>query len=347
MGSLPPSLGTLRLKTLAVDDNALTGDLSTIRLMTPLKYLYAQNNSFTGNIFHGILMAQLPGLVEIDLSDNDLTAADIPSHIFSLPALRLFDASGNKITGTLPDAIPQNNVLEYLSFRGNTIGSSIPASITNLSKLSHLDLENNSLFGALPFAMDSMTSLQYLFLGNNSFETGAIPGELKELTALKELSLNNLGLKSNIPEWIGGLSHLTLLDLRENEFSGSIELVDFSKFQRLEYLMLNDNKLTGTIPEALGLIKSLKVLSLYHNSFTGSANPVCDAVSDIAWVGTDCSDDITCDCCDQCCGGDSCYGDAMWDELENNRWDHEYARAEYAFNPNILNGGIQPRDGSL
>eukprot|EP00980_Cylindrotheca_fusiformis_P005758 scaffold1194_cov127-Cylindrotheca_fusiformis.AAC.35 len=347
VGKLPPSLGTLRLKTLAVDDNALTGDLSAIRLMSPLQYLYAQNNSFSGNLFHGILMSQLPNLVEVDLSDNDLTGSTIPSHIFTLPKLRLFDASGNNITGTLPADIAENNVLEYLSFRGNSIGSSLPAKISNLKKLSHLDLEDNSLMGALPFSMGYMSSLQFLYLGKNSLTNGAIPGELKELTALKELSLNNLGLQNEIPSWIGGLTDLKLLDLRENELSGTLEEIDFSQMHRLAYLMLNDNKLSGTIPESMGLVTSLEVIALYHNSVSGSVDLVCDAVSNIAWVGTDCEPDITCYCCEECCIGEDCYDDVTWDTLESSRWDHTYSRAEYAFDPNILSDAVQPSQGSV
>ena len=139
-GGLPHSLGNLRLKTLAVDDNGLGGDLSAIRQMNHLKYLYAQNNLFTGDLFHGLLMTQLPSLIEVDLSGNNLTATEIPSHIFTLPELRLLDASGNQISGTLPVDLPPNNSLEYLSFRGNNIVSSIPDSISNLGRLTHLDL---------------------------------------------------------------------------------------------------------------------------------------------------------------------------------------------------------------
>lgn len=347
-GKLPPSLGSLRLKTLAVDDNVLTGDLSAIRQMIHLKYLYAQNNLLTGNLFHELLMTQLPSLIEVDLSGNNLTATEIPSHIFTLPELRLLDASGNQISGKLPDDLPPNNALEYLSFRGNNIGSSIPDSISNFGKLTHLDLEQNQLTGSLPVSFASLTNMEFLFLGKNNYAPQPIPGELKELVNLKELSIDNANLQGEIPIWIEGLSHLTLLDLRENQLQGPLEQIDFSKFPVMKYLMLNDNQLNGNIASSMGTMGQLEVLSIYHNGLTGDPEPICSGSNDLYWLATDCSNDVSCSCCDKCCSGEDCFGDSTWDKLENSKWDHNYSRAEYAFNPNILLGDVyqQPRGGA-
>jgi len=347
-GRLPASLGSLRLKTLAVDDNELSGDLSAIRQMNHLKYLYAQNNLLTGNLFHSLLMTQLPSLIEVDLSGNNLTATEIPSHIFTLPELRLLDASDNQISGKLPNDIPPNSALEYLSFRRNNIGSSIPSSISNLVKLTHLDLEQNQLTGTLPESFASLTNMEYLFLGKNSYAPQPIPGELKELVHLKELSLDNANLQGELPIWIEGLSHLTLLDLRENQLQGSFDQIDFSNFPVMKYMMLSDNQFNGNIALSMGTMVQLEVLSIYHNGLTGDPEPICSGSNDLYWLATDCSNDVSCSCCDNCCSGDDCFGDSTWDKLENNKWDHNYSRAEYAFNPNILLGDVykQPRGGA-
>jgi len=346
-GRLPASLGNLRLKTLAVDDNELSGDLSAIRQMNHLKYLYAQNNLLTGNLFHGLLMTQLPSLIEVDLSGNKLTATEIPSHIFTLPQLRLLDASDNQISGELPDDLPLNSALEFLSFRRNSIGGSIPTSISNFGKLTHLDLEQNQLTGILPVSFTSLTSMEYLFLGKNNYTSQPIPGELKELVSLKELSLDNANLQGELPIWIEGLSHLTLLDLRENRLQGSLDPIDFSNFPVMKYMMLSDNQFNGNIASSMGAMGQLEVLSIYHNGLTGDPEPICSGSNDIYWLATDCNNDVTCSCCDKCCSGDDCFGDSTWDKLENNKWDHNYSRAEYAFNPNILLGDVyqQPRGG--
>eukprot|EP00526_Cylindrotheca_closterium_P029314 CAMPEP_0113653814 /NCGR_PEP_ID=MMETSP0017_2-20120614/28799_1 /TAXON_ID=2856 /ORGANISM="Cylindrotheca closterium" /LENGTH=747 /DNA_ID=CAMNT_0000566871 /DNA_START=47 /DNA_END=2290 /DNA_ORIENTATION=+ /assembly_acc=CAM_ASM_000147 len=347
VGSLPASLSSLRLKTLAVDGNELSGDLSAIRQLNHLKYLYAQDNSFHGNLFHGLLMTQLPSLVEVDLSGNNLTATEIPSHIFTLPDLRLLDASNNQISGKLPDDLPPNNALEYLSFRGNNIASSIPDSISNFGKLTHLDLEQNKLTGTLPVSLVSLTNMEYLFLGKNDYAPQSIPGELKELVNLKELSLDNANLQGEMPAWIEGLSHLILLDLRENQLQGSLDQIDFTKFPVMKYMMLNDNQFSGTI-SSMAAMEQLEVLSVYHNGLTGDPEPICVGSNDLYWLATDCSNVASCSCCDKCCDGDDCFGDSTWDKLENSKWDHNYSRAEYAFNPNILLGDVyqQPRGGA-
>jgi len=352
VGSLPASLSALHLKTLAVDDNDLTGDLSPLRLMTPLKYLYAQNNAFTGNLFRSILMAELPSLVEIDLSGNSLTAADVPSRIFTLPALRLLDASDNRIAGKLPDDLPPNNVLEYLSFRGNAIGSSVPDGISNFGRLTHLDLERNALTGTIPASVASLTNMEYLFLGKNAFSAQPIPGEIKEMVRLKELSLDDGNFGGEMPVWIGGMSHLTMLDVRENRLEGSLDKIEFGNFPVMKYMMLSDNRFTGTIPASMGDMGTLEVLSLYHNNLTGEVGPICSGSNDLYWLATDCSSEtFSCTCCDKCCSGDDCFGDDAWDKLETSKWDHSYSRAEYAFNPNILHGVVdhvehQPRGGA-
>lgn len=347
VGSLPASLASLRLKTLAVDGNELSGDLSAIRQLNHLKYLYAQDNSFSGNLFHGLLMTQLPSLVEVDLSGNNLTASEIPSHIFTLPDLRLLDASNNQISGNLPNDLPPNNALEYLSFRGNDVSSSIPDSISNFGKLTHLDLEQNKLTGTLPVSLASLTDMRYLFLGKNDYSPQPIPGELKEMVNLKELSLDNANLNGEIPTWMEGLSHLTLLDLRENQLQGSLDQIDFSKFPVMKFMMLNDNQFSGTTSN-MATMEQLEVLSIYHNGLTGDFEPICVGSNDLYWLATDCSNESTCSCCDKCCDGDDCFGDSAWDKLETSKWDHNYSRAEYAFNPNILLGDVyqQPRGGA-
>lgn len=345
VGSLPGSFGRLRLKTLALDDNALTGDLVPLRLMSTLNYLYAQNNALQGNLWHGVMHSGMTSLVEVDLSGNDLTGIDIPDHCFSMPKLELLDVADNKLGGKFPDTIPDNVMLRYLSLRGNEMTSSIPDSISNLKQLTHLDLENNVMTGTLPPALSSMQKLQYLFLGQNSFQATDIPSELQNLVSLKQLSLNNLGLSGAIPSWITKLLNLSLLDLRENNLTGTLD-IDFSKFHSMKHLMLHDNKLAGSLPKSLGTMKELQVLSIYRNALTGSANPVCDGDNHVYLIASDCST-ITCDCCDKCCDEDSCYDSRGWDDLEETRWDQHYSRADYSFNPNILNGAQEPRDGSV
>lgn len=346
-GSLPGSFGTLRLKTLGLDDNMLTGDLAPISMMNSLEYVYVEDNEFSGKLDHGMLV-DLKGLKEADLSGNQLEGASIPTHIFTLPLLKALDLSDNDITGSLPDTMPENNVLEYLSLRRNAVSSAIPNTISNLRALTHLDLESNAFTGELPKSLGDLKDLSYLFLGINPLTGGSIPDELKSLTALRELSMEDIQLVGNIPEWIGDTTGLRLLDLRHNELTGSIQ-VDFSKLKHLEYLMLSDNKLTGEIPVGLGSQTDLEIVSLHHNGLIGEAGGLCTAKSEIQVLTTDCGE-ITCDCCDECCDSDNCFQDVVWNILEilendQTSWEGKFRRADYSFNPHILIDK-EPRGGA-
>jgi Leucine-rich repeat (LRR) protein len=238
-GTLPGSLGTLGLKTLAIDGNILTGDLAPVAMMTSLEYLYAEENDLHGNLDHGLL-ADLKSLIEADLSGNRLESAQIPTHLFSLPQLRVLDLSDNSISGSLPESLPDNSVLEYLNLRMNSMPSSIPDSISNLRALTHLDLEANAFTGDLPAdSLASLKDLSYLFLGKNPLNDAIMPGSFQSLTGLRELSMDDVGLQGEIPTWMGNLSNLKLLDLRNNQLTGgSLEAVDFSNMNELTYFVV-------------------------------------------------------------------------------------------------------------
>jgi Leucine-rich repeat (LRR) protein len=338
-GTLPAVLGTLPLITLAIDDNMLTGDLTFLGSISTLAYLYAEDNDFGGSLDQGFF-SDLQGLIETDLSGNQLEAASFPLEIFSLPRLRVLDLSANEIVGSLPEEVPSNTVLEYLNLRLNSISSSIPDSISNLAALTHLDLEANSLTGDIPEqSIATMEKLTYLFLGKNPFRGGTVPESFQSLTALRELSLDDTQLEGGIPMWLERLTDLRLLDLRHNELTGSIEDVDFATLSDLSFLLLSNNKLVGQIPDAsLSSLDALTVVALHHNGFIGAASDICAADdSSVKLLTTDCGA-VECDCCDDCCDGDSCYEGLVWDSLENSdgHWEEHFQRADYSFNPHIL-----------
>jgi Leucine-rich repeat (LRR) protein len=131
-GSLTGSLGTLCLKTLAIDGNILTGDLAPFSLMNSLQQLYAKDNDFRGKLDHGLL-ADLQSLIEANLSGNQFEASKIPTHyVFTLSRLRAGFVN-NFILGALPEILPDNTVMEYLSLQLNSTPSSIiPESTSNL-----------------------------------------------------------------------------------------------------------------------------------------------------------------------------------------------------------------------
>jgi len=335
-GTLPDALGYLRLKTLAIDDNLLAGSLAPVARMTNLEFLYAENNNFSGRLDDGLL-ADLTNLIEIDLSGNTLEANSLPSHLFTHPKLKVLDLQDNFLAGSIPSDIPENTSMEFLSLRSNNIPSSIPGALQRLSALTHLDLEANSLTGTIPAEeLGTMTKLSYLFLGKNPIEPGPIPDQFGSLRSLRELSLDALQLTGSVPAWVENLSELKLLDLRLNSLAGSIDL-DFSSLSQLSYLLLDGNLLDGEIPQSLGSLKELFVVSLHQNGFTGEAGGLCSVESKVEVLTTDCGV-ITCPCCENCCDGEGCYPDIIWDALKNSEgnWEEDFRRSSYGFNPHIL-----------
>jgi len=335
-GTLPGALGSLGLKTLAIDDNILTGSVAPVAMMTTLEFLYAENNNFNGKLDDGLL-TDLTNLIEVDLSGNMLEASSLPPHLFTHPKLRVLDLQDNLLAGSIPSDIPENTAMEFLSLRSNNIPSSIPGALRRLSALTHLDLEANALTGTIPAEeLGTMTNLSYLFLGKNPIEPGAIPDQFGSLRSLRELSLDALQLTGPIPTWLENLSGLKLLDLRLNSLAGSIE-VDFSKLPQLSYLLLDGNLLDGEIPQSLGSLNELFVVSFHQNGFTGEAGGLCSVESKVEVLTMDCGV-ITCPCCDDCCDGEGCYPDIIWDALKNSQgtWEEDFRRSNYSFNPHIL-----------
>lgn len=340
-GEVPASLGSLRLKTLAIDDNLLEGDMAAVASMLDLEYLYAANNNFEGSLDDGLL-GDLAHLTEVDLSGNAFYAETIPRYLFIHPHLRVLDLHGNMIRGVLPD-FPYNSVMEYLSLRGNLLSSSIPTHVQNLRALTHLDLESNDLVGTIPAnALATMTSLSYLFLGKNPMTRASIPSELSSLKSLRELSLDSMNLDGTIPVWLESFSELRLLDLHRNYLVGSVP-INFANLEQLTFLVLNDNLLSGEIPRGLGSRPELKVASLHHNEFNGEASSLCTATAKLELLTTDC-ELIDCPCCQSCCEGEKCFENLLWDALENSQgtWEENFERSDYAFDPHVLYDDVEP-----
>lgn len=355
-GTIPESLGSsglsANLKTLSLDNNFLTGDASTIQRLRNLEYLYISNNDLSGRLDAGLL-SDMPFLEEADLSHNRFSKR-IPNHLLLMQRLRVLDLGQNDFSGSLPSGqeyqqdveLPPSS-MQFFSLRNNSMSSNIPESLLeHWTSLTHLDLSMNDLTGEYPAAFGGMVGLNYLFLGENRFKAGPVPQILQSLKNLRELSLDNLQLQGTIPSWLENLGQLRLLDLSSNSLTGSISL-DFEALADLVFLMLNDNLLTGPLPGSVVSMENLVVLSLHHNNMTGDvADSVCTDESTLELVALDCGA-IACPCCDACCGNKYCFQDVLWDTLEHydGKWEKEFQRDDYAFNPKItITGGQRGSD---
>jgi hypothetical protein len=186
--------------------------------------------------------------------------------------------------------------------------------------------------------------LSYLFLGDNYLNVagGTIPDHLQSLTSLRELSLGNLRLQGSIPKWLENFDQLRLLDLSDNNLTGNIDL-DFQRFGELVFLLLHGNQLTGSLPQNLDALDNLVVISLHQNKITdnNTANSICKDDSKLELMTVDCGE-ISCPCCDECCDGEGCFGNVVWETLDHGdgNWEEHFERSEYSFNPRITMGNF-------
>lgn len=354
-GRIPESLAAglaPHLKTLSLDGNLLTGDVASLERLRYLEFLYLNDNDFVGRIDRG-LFADMRFVEQVDLSGNRISGS-LPHYVFTLSNLRVLDLSNNDITGTIPASTQDSysaSPLEFLSLRNNSISGSIPEDlIPRLEELYHLDLSFNQLTGDCPDVIgDELTNLSYLFLGDNSLALtgGTIPDHLQSLTNLRELSLGSLMLEGPIPNWLENFEHLRLLDLSKNQLTGSIDL-DFTKLKHLRYLIFHDNRLTGSLPESMGTLQNLMVLSLHLNEIRddNTAATICSESTQLELMTVDC-EEIDCPCCDECCDSENCFEGVIWETLENGdgRWEENFERSDYSFNPHITLSGAVSEGG--
>ena len=353
-GTLPESLHNLtHIKTLTLAHNSFDSDLAPIQGLKTLEFLYLEDNQFRGTV-DGTFLAEMPNLVQVDISSNKLDGQGLPLHLLQHPTLKVLDLCDNNMNGTFPQMTSTNPVLRYLSLCDNALTGSLPKTISKLDKLTHLDLSNNDLTGEIPSSLAAMQFLTYLFLSENAFGKGPIPEFLSAMDHLRELSLAATQRTGSLPAaWLDLLDPLVLLDLSRNELTGTLPS-QLWELPHLEYLFLNRNQLTGDFPSGLSSptinhTSNLQVLVLDKNNITGTLTDVClDKGNDstvshaIKTVIADCSDsskEIVCDCCVCCSDEDASCNDEIWGLNLGFDWEQNYTRVAFAFSPQLLKQG--------
>lgn len=225
-----------------------------IKLMTP-----------SGAVLKGVQCDGKGSVVDLDLSDNNLVAVEIPEEIVYL------------------------HDLERLHLFGNTIAGEIP-SLNSLTKLKSVGLHHLGLSGTIPAYFGTMTSLTTLALGHNKF-TGSIPDSFAKMTNMRILGLDGIGLEG----WIKPLLHLSNLqalylednhlkgEIRDNSWTNLSELdisnnvLDgrlpddfFTKNPELQVLDINNNAFFGDFPHDIQHNENVEYVSVHSNSFSGT-----------------------------------------------------------------------------
>ncbi|XP_010540915.1 PREDICTED: MDIS1-interacting receptor like kinase 1 [Tarenaya hassleriana] len=277
-GRFSDSVGQLRsLVSLNISCNDFNSTLP--RFLPPLQFLDISQNSFDGSLF--TLSNQSVGLVHLNASGNNLSG-NLPEEIGSLVSLEVLDLRGNFFQGSIPNSVKNLQKLRFLGLSGNNLTGKLPAEMGELSSLESAILGYNEFEGSIPPEFGNMSSLRYLDLAIGKL-SGKIPSELGQLKTLETLLLYQNNFTGNIPAEISNMTSLKVLDLSDNSLSGEIphEIADLNNLQLLN-LMCND--LSGSVPPSISSLTQLQVLELWNNSFSGELPGDLGKNSPLQWL---------------------------------------------------------------
>lgn len=176
-------------------------------------------------------------------------AGEIPSFIFSIPALRILDLSFNQLSGPIPESNQVLSQLESVDLSNNNFSGHIPKAFYQVTSLMELDLRSNNLIGLVDLAsLWRFTNVDILHLSNNKLSV--TDAGLTNPSPSDWFGPHVLGLSScNITQFPRSLMHSKLivyLDLSCNKIIGDVPNWLWEKGRsRLTYLNLSHNMLTG------------------------------------------------------------------------------------------------------
>lgn len=218
------------------------------------------------------LFSKCPNLVFVDLSFNNLTSSLPENFLLNANKLQDLDLSYNNITGTISRLrINENscNSLLRVELSGNRIVGTIPNAISNCTNLQTLGLSYNSLSGEIPKSLGEISSLQRVDLSHNQLN-GWLPYDWRNACkSLQELKLCYNNISGAIPASFSACSSLQILDLSNNNLSGPLPDSIFKNLVSLQSLQLSNNVISGTLPSSISHCKELQLIDLSSNRISG------------------------------------------------------------------------------
>ncbi|KAL3615799.1 hypothetical protein CASFOL_040093 [Castilleja foliolosa] len=258
---------TNRVSELNLDGLSLSGHIGKglIQLQN-LKVLKLPRNNISGPIS---VLAQIPSLQVIDLSENILSGS-IPEELFQqCGSFKSISLAKNKLTGSIPQSLSSCSNLESLNISSNQLTGQLSSDMWNLSSVQSLDLSDNLFEGQIPAGMDSLLNLEVINLSRNQL-SGNLPQSMRNLgSSCRYLNVGMNFLSGEINDWIGEMRSLEFLDISGNNFSGRVPIT-MGSLPMLKEVNLSNNRFTGYLPESFGNCYNLKVFDGGHNSFSGN-----------------------------------------------------------------------------
>jgi hypothetical protein len=249
-------------------DTRTTVTLSTINRQ--LKYLFLQNNRFTGSI--PIAFYYYPSLLQLYLNSNQLSSSLVNEHFCqgNWKNLLILSVNNNRLTGELTDiCLAKLTQLREIKLSTNNFLSSFPSSLLNgiMPNIQKIFLMNNHFFGSLPaiIAYSKLKKLDTFYLSNNQL-TGTLPLTLWNITTLSTIAIQENSFSGPVITGISSArssirwkkSSLSIIDLTSNKFTGLLpdELFFLPK---LTNLFIVRNCLNQELPNSLIVCSSNKL----------------------------------------------------------------------------------------
>lgn len=286
-GPIPMAFCKLtRLAYVGISLNNLNGTLPKCVTMPNLRYLYMQNNKFSGPI--PAVLANSSFLLTMNLVNNEFTG-QIPKWISSFSNLRILLLKKNKLEGSIPFDVCELKNISILDLSQNNLSGRIPSCLNNIA-FGRIDSLDDKVLGKFvvpwitrstefAFSADTNTLIEGQniqdfseydeqdvdFMSKSRYET--YKGNILDL--MSGLDLSNNKLTGQIPSQVGYLNSIHTLNLSNNHLTGQIPEA-FSNLMHIESLDLSCNRLNGHIPSHLTGLYYLSVFSVAHNNLSGS-----------------------------------------------------------------------------
>lgn len=219
--------------------------------------------------FYGVTCTDSGEVLKVELPDNRLYGI-IPSSIFDLPSMTIFDVSSNRVSMDQEsfEKIAEARVITSLVLSHTDVNSLV--GIKNADSIEKLYLEGISLESAIPEDIFTLVSLRVLDCPNSKLQ-GPLPAKIGKLRKLERAEFRWNELSGPLPSQLGLLTQLEKLDLSYNNFQGNLpgEISSLANLKELELSRAQRGGLAGELPALEGLA-SLEVLGLSYNNFQGS-----------------------------------------------------------------------------
>ncbi|KAL1826759.1 hypothetical protein ACET3Z_005171 [Daucus carota] len=219
-GSLPSQLSSLsQLKTLALQNNNLSGSLPSLANLSSLEQVFLGDNAFSSippDFFVGLSSLQSFSISE----NNKLSSWVLPDSLKDCVSLVNLSASNASIVGSIPDFFDSFPSLQNLRLSYNNLSGPLPKSFGG-SEIQNLWLNNQlmGLSGTID-VLSNMSQLSQVWLQENRF-TGQLP-DLTKCDSLFDLQLRDNQLSGLVPHSLTQLPNLVNISLQNNKLQGEL-----------------------------------------------------------------------------------------------------------------------------